>query len=168
MLFYFSVQIIHISIKFVLIPKYIMGDWSALPRDVLACFTKRLTSLKDYNAFRAVCTSWRWAATKENFTTSQQVPWHVAFCVHHDFEQTWRFHILEKNKVHLCLFNLVWTKHICSSLGWMMTMRRDRNDVQNNLLLHIVYLITYSDSTPVPEFQFTAALFVGKVGEFGR
>ncbi|EXB77885.1 hypothetical protein L484_009181 [Morus notabilis] len=86
-----------------------MGDWSALPRDVIACFPKRLTSLKDYNAFRAVCTSWRWAATKENFTTSQQVPWHVAFCVHHDFEQTWRFHSLEKNKN----FNLL---PLCSSV----------------------------------------------------
>lgn len=133
-------------------------DWSALPRDVLTFLAKRITSLKDYIALRAVCRAWRLAATKDCFPTTRQVPWLVLFRVLHDPEPSWRFHSLTKNTVHkpLLPFQPHLDRHICSSLGWMMG--RGENADQHHLYLW--HPLTHAQvQLPNHNFNFDTAKF---------
>ncbi|KAM3356635.1 hypothetical protein P3S68_023349 [Capsicum galapagoense] len=44
-----------------------MSNWVELPNDPIAHIAKRVKVIEDFIAFRAVCTSWRNATTKDNF-----------------------------------------------------------------------------------------------------
>ncbi|PHT39173.1 hypothetical protein CQW23_22746 [Capsicum baccatum] len=44
-----------------------MSNWVELPNDLIAHIAKRVKVIEDSIAFRAVCTSWRNATTKDNF-----------------------------------------------------------------------------------------------------
>ncbi|KAL3499364.1 hypothetical protein ACH5RR_038457 [Cinchona calisaya] len=46
------------------------GDWSELLQDLLVMIAKRIQLVEDFTAFRGVCTSWRAAASKQNFEKS--------------------------------------------------------------------------------------------------
>ncbi|KAL3499367.1 hypothetical protein ACH5RR_038460 [Cinchona calisaya] len=46
------------------------GDWSELMQDLLVMIAKRIQLVEDFTAFRGVCTSWRAAASKQNFEKS--------------------------------------------------------------------------------------------------
>ncbi|PHU28132.1 hypothetical protein BC332_00225 [Capsicum chinense] len=52
-----------------------MADWAELPCDLIVQIANPVKVLEDFIAFSAVCTSWRIAATKENFDAlSPQLP----------------------------------------------------------------------------------------------
>ncbi|EXB37361.1 Putative F-box protein [Morus notabilis] len=100
-----------------------MADWSGLPLDILLSIAKRL-SFEDLVAFGAVCTSWRPAATKENFDYSrQQIPWLMLFSS--DVKPLAKFHSLSSEKTFDQLphprevYN---QKLIYSSSGWIMSI----------------------------------------------
>ncbi|KAL3499365.1 hypothetical protein ACH5RR_038458 [Cinchona calisaya] len=46
------------------------GDWSELLQDLLVMIAKRIQLVEDFTAFSGVCTSWRAAASKQNFEKS--------------------------------------------------------------------------------------------------
>ena len=53
-------------------------DWIDLPGELIAVIAKLITSIQDYLCFRAVCKSWRSAATFDNFDSAiTQLPWLV-------------------------------------------------------------------------------------------
>ncbi|KAK4365522.1 hypothetical protein RND71_016880 [Anisodus tanguticus] len=44
-----------------------MANWAELPNNLIAQIAKRVKLMEDFIVFRAVCTSWRTAARKDNF-----------------------------------------------------------------------------------------------------
>ncbi|KAL6178575.1 hypothetical protein ACLB2K_050093 [Fragaria x ananassa] len=109
-----------------------MAKWSDLSQDVLVSIANLMVLVEDFLAFGLVCTSWRLAATKENFTgsLSQQVPLLLlsprnntktaAKCVS-------EFYNMRKGKTHklspalLAKINDVHS----SSLGWVFIVSED-------------------------------------------
>ncbi|WMV57401.1 hypothetical protein MTR67_050786 [Solanum verrucosum] len=76
-----------------------MADWSKLPNDVIAHIANHIKVIEDFIAFGAVCTSWRIAATKDNFDVlSPQVPLLMLQGVHHE-EYYQNIYSLSKKKV---------------------------------------------------------------------
>ncbi|CAI9094325.1 OLC1v1030047C1 [Oldenlandia corymbosa var. corymbosa] len=45
-------------------------DWSGLPHEMLVEIVTRIPAAEDFTAFRGVCTSWRAAASKDNYGKS--------------------------------------------------------------------------------------------------
>ncbi|XP_050147593.1 F-box protein At2g26160-like [Malus sylvestris] len=109
-----------------------MPPWSVLPHDLIASIAKRLFAFEDFIAFGAVCTSWKSAATKENFTTRRQIPLLMLPEKEKEKESTTttttatstvrEFYNLKNGKVfQLNMPDLVRGKLCYSSLGWLMT-----------------------------------------------
>ncbi|PHU28138.1 hypothetical protein BC332_00231 [Capsicum chinense] len=74
-----------------------MSNWTELPHDLIAHIANHVKVIEDFIAFRAVCTSWRIAATKEDFDVfSPQVPLLMLVSKDDDFQE---FYSLSKKKV---------------------------------------------------------------------
>ncbi|PHT57816.1 hypothetical protein CQW23_00179 [Capsicum baccatum] len=73
-----------------------MANWAELPNDLIAKIANRVEVIEDFIALRAVCTSWRSAATKENFDVfSPQVPLLILVNKDDDYSE---FYSLSKKK----------------------------------------------------------------------
>ncbi|KAF8029445.1 hypothetical protein BT93_E1987 [Corymbia citriodora subsp. variegata] len=53
-----------------------MANWEELPQELLKLIAQRL-AIEDFVAFRAVCSSWLSAATKETYNAKSKAPWLV-------------------------------------------------------------------------------------------
>ncbi|TMW95807.1 hypothetical protein EJD97_008328 [Solanum chilense] len=110
-----------------------MADWANLPNDVIAHIANRVKVIEDFIAFGAVCTSWRIAATKDNFDLlSPQVPFLMLADEHDDHYQ--EFYSLSKKKVSRIFLPEV-RGSVCLSIkeGWLCTVVNDTGEMN---LLH--------------------------------
>ncbi|PON84595.1 F-box domain containing protein [Trema orientale] len=114
-------------------------NWSSLPEDLLIAIANRILSLENYVVFGSVCRSWRSAAPKENFNSSnhQLLPWLMLRQTHPDLHsqpQTPKIYSLTNHRLYriphpphrsYCTAN-----SILSSLGWIMAAsNHHRNDI---------------------------------------
>ncbi|CAN6684900.1 unnamed protein product [Malus baccata var. baccata] len=78
-----------------------MVDWSSLPQELVIFIASRIALMEDFVVFGAVCKSWRWAATKENFTSrlTHQVPFLMLPSPKAD-DAFREFYSLTKDKIH--------------------------------------------------------------------
>ncbi|KAL6219181.1 hypothetical protein ACLB2K_012387 [Fragaria x ananassa] len=90
-----------------------------LPQDLLVSIAQRVVSFEDFIHFGAVCKSWSSAATKDNFSRTQQVPW---LMIPDNEDTTIReFYDLKKDKIYKLDFPEIRGSMCYSSLGWLMT-----------------------------------------------
>ncbi|XP_070677956.1 F-box protein At2g26160-like [Malus domestica] len=103
---------------------FTMVDWSSLPQELVIFIASRIALMEDFVVFGAVCKSWRWAATKENFTSrlTHQVPF--LMLPNPKADDAFReFYSLTKDKIHKLNLPEAKGKVCCSSLGWLITSR---------------------------------------------
>ncbi|XP_015162580.1 F-box protein At2g26160-like [Solanum tuberosum] len=108
-----------------------MAGWAELPNDLIAHITNRVKVIEDFIAFRAVCTTWRIAATKDNFDVFHpQVPLFMLGAKDDNFQE---FYSLSKKKVsHIFLPEVRGTEYL-STEGWLCTVVNDTGEMN---LLH--------------------------------
>ncbi|XP_049362059.1 F-box protein At2g26160-like [Solanum verrucosum] len=110
-----------------------MADWAKLPNDLIAHIANRVKVIEDFIAFGAVCTSWRIAATKDNFDLlSPQVPFLMLADEHDDRYQ--EFYSLSKKKVsRIFLPEVRGSKVVSIKEGWLCTVVNNTGEMN---LLH--------------------------------
>ncbi|KAK6158247.1 hypothetical protein DH2020_005561 [Rehmannia glutinosa] len=76
------------------------SNWRDLPLGLLADIAKRVSSIHDYLSFRGVCTSWRSAATFDNFDKAlPRVPW-LMYAEEKNVKRVANFFDLTNNKTY--------------------------------------------------------------------
>ncbi|XP_049378394.1 probable F-box protein At1g65740 [Solanum stenotomum] len=110
-----------------------MADWANLPNDLIAHIANHVKVIEDFIAFGAVCTSWRIAATKDNFDVlSHQVPFLMMADGHDDRYQ--EIYSLSKKKVsRIFLPEVRGSKVVSIKEGWLCTVANDTGEIN---LLH--------------------------------
>uniref|UniRef100_M1DKH7 Ubiquitin-protein ligase n=1 Tax=Solanum tuberosum TaxID=4113 RepID=M1DKH7_SOLTU len=110
-----------------------MADWANLPNDLIAHISNRVKVIEDFIAFGAVCTSWRIAATQDNFDVlSPQVPFLMLADGHDDRYQ--KIYSLSKKKVsRIFLPEVRGSECVSIKEGWLCTVVNDTGEMN---LLH--------------------------------
>uniref|UniRef100_M1AWM3 F-box domain containing protein n=1 Tax=Solanum tuberosum TaxID=4113 RepID=M1AWM3_SOLTU len=110
-----------------------MADWANLPNDLIAHIANRVKVIEDFIAFGAVCTSWRIAATKDNFDVlSHQVPFLMMADGDDDGYQ--KIYSLSKKKAsRIFLPEVRGSKVVPIKEGWLCTVAKDTGEIN---LLH--------------------------------
>ncbi|PHT57852.1 hypothetical protein CQW23_00215 [Capsicum baccatum] len=108
-----------------------MANCAELPDDLIAHIANHVKVIEDFIAFRAVCTSWQIAATKDNFDMfSTQVPLLMLGAKDDDFQE---FYSLSKKKVSRIFLPEARGRE-CFPLGeWLFTMEDNTRELN---LLH--------------------------------
>ncbi|OIT30724.1 hypothetical protein A4A49_59333, partial [Nicotiana attenuata] len=98
-----------------------MANWAELPHELLVLIAKHVKVIEDFIDFRAVCTSWRPAATKENFDVfSFKVPLLMLADKDDDYRE---FYSLSKGKVSHILYLPEAIRRECFPYEeWLFTM----------------------------------------------
>ncbi|KAM3321570.1 F-box protein like [Capsicum chacoense] len=107
------------------------ANCAELPDDLIAHIANHVKVIEDFIAFRAVCTSWQIAATKDNFDMfSTQVPLLMLGAKDDDFQE---FYSLSKKKVSRIFLPEARGRE-CFPLGeWLCTMEDNTGELN---LLH--------------------------------
>ena len=97
--------------------------WVSLHQDLILSIAKHISSLEDYVFLRSVCRSWRSAATKENFNSSnlQLPPW-LMFRQRNPNSSitTTKIYSLTNHKTYQILHGQSYARTIFSSMGWIL------------------------------------------------
>ncbi|KAK4338461.1 hypothetical protein RND71_042948 [Anisodus tanguticus] len=99
-----------------------MANWAELAQDLITMIANRVKVIEDFVTFGAVCTSWRLAATKENFDALNlpQVPLLMLPDKGHDYQE---FYSLSMEKFSLVFLPEVkGLQEFFPSKGWLCTM----------------------------------------------
>lgn len=136
-------------------PKRIRGsetisDWADIPKELLSAIAKRCSPITDYVSFRGVCTSWRSAATFDNFDREPiRVPWLMRVSRQYtkegqdivDIKKVANFFDLSKKKTYKVI-NVppAYDTMYLSWSGWLLCVSYDLGDV-DAYLTHPVWPI---------------------------
>ncbi|PHU23334.1 hypothetical protein BC332_08441 [Capsicum chinense] len=95
-----------------------MANWAEFPNDVIAHIAKHVKGIEYFISFRAVCTSWKIAATKDNFDVLwPQLPLLMLGAKDDNYRE---FYSLSKKKVlRLYIPEAKW-RTCFSSKGWLI------------------------------------------------
>ncbi|KAL3498807.1 hypothetical protein ACH5RR_041539 [Cinchona calisaya] len=109
-----------------------MGDWSQLIPDLLVSIARRIQLVEDFVAFGGVCSSWRAAATKDNFVKSWPTVPLLMLAEEKDCEDR-EFYSLSRGKIWRRLsLPEAKGKKCMESRGWFVTL--EGNSGEMNLL----------------------------------
>ncbi|KAK6158226.1 hypothetical protein DH2020_005540 [Rehmannia glutinosa] len=125
------------------------SDWPDLPSELLADIAKRLSSIHDYLCFRGVCSSWRSAATFDNFDNAlPRVPWLMYVTgekkeEEKHVERVANFFDLTNNKTYNITTNFPPShdkkSYVLSCGGWILCVSEDTGGAVN--LTHPVWRV---------------------------
>ncbi|KAK6158237.1 hypothetical protein DH2020_005551 [Rehmannia glutinosa] len=123
------------------------SDWCDLPSELLADIAKRLSSIHDYLCFRGVCSSWRSAATFDNFDNAlPRVPWLMYVSGEKEeknVERVASFYDLSNNKTYNITANFPpphdKKSYVLSCGGWILCVSEDTGGAVN--LTHLVWRV---------------------------
>ncbi|XP_050212045.1 putative F-box protein At3g25750 [Mercurialis annua] len=102
-----------------------VSSWSDLDSDLLPEIADRISCLRDFIIFGAVCKSWRSVASREKFKKSK-VPWLLMEDRDEDDYSLRKFFDLSKDVIYgINLPELCDNKYSLSSHGWFLTVETD-------------------------------------------
>ncbi|KAL3497856.1 hypothetical protein ACH5RR_040588 [Cinchona calisaya] len=130
-------------------------DWSELLPDLLFMIARKIQVVKDFTAFRGVCTSWRGAASKQDFNKPWPRQFQLLMLSEKQESDDREFISLSKGP------NIIWKtlslpeirgKRCIESRGWLITLG---NSGEVNLLNPFSHVqIELPNQTTFPEYEY--------------